>query len=159
VSGPTRATEAEGEYFTRPGANRWRFRGLVSDGDGGMRTVFLCRARSTAIRRQVKIRGGADPFDSAWELCFEERLATQMASTLTGRGTARSLWYEQDGKCLVCGQPLTLDEGWHIHHLLWRSHEGTDLIDNLVLLHPNCHRQVHSEGLVVRKTVSREGRS
>ena len=31
-------------------------------------------------------------------------------------------------------------------------------IDNLVLLHPNCHRQVHSEGMVLNKTASREGR-
>jgi 5-methylcytosine-specific restriction endonuclease McrA len=44
-------------------------------------------------------------------------------------------------------------------HLLWRSHGGTELIANLVLLHPNCHRQVHSEGLVVEKFASREGRS
>ena len=48
---------------------------------------------------------------------------------------------------------------WHIHHLLWRSKGGSDSIENLVLLHPNCHRQVHSEGLVVNKTASREGRS
>ncbi len=147
------------KYFSRPGDHSWCFRGTVPDGDGGSRTTFLYGARSTAIRRHVKIQGTANPYDPAWELYFEERLATQMASTLTGRGTARYLWYEQDGKCLVCAQPLTLDEGWHVHHLLWRSHGGTDEIDNLVLLHPNCHRQVHSEGLVVEKTASREGRS
>ena len=111
------------------------------------------------IRRHVKIRGEANPYDPAWELYFEERLAAQMASTLTGRGTARYLWVEQDGKCLVCGQPLTLEAGWHMHHLLWRAHGGDDHVDNLVLLHPNCHRQVHSEGLVVNKAASREGRS
>ena len=70
---------------------------------------------------------------------------------LPGRGTARYLWLEQEGKCRVCDQALTLEEGWHVHHLLWRVHGGTDAIDNLVLLHPNCHRQVHSEGLVVNK--------
>jgi RNA-directed DNA polymerase len=54
---------------------------------------------------------------------------------------------------------LTLEEGWHVHHLLWRSRGGADTVDNLVLLHPNCHRQVHREGLVVDQTASREGRS
>jgi hypothetical protein len=34
-----------------------------------------------------------------------------------------------------------------------------DLIENLVLLHANCHRQVHSEGLVVGKPAYREVRS
>ena len=72
-----------------------------------------------------------------------------MASTLVGRGRARYLWLEQDGKCLVCGQALTLAEGWQVHHLRWRAHGGNDTVDNLILLHVNCHRQVHSEGLVV----------
>ena len=85
--------------------------------------------------------------------------AVPKSSFWSGHGIARYLWLEQDGKCLICGQPLTLEEGWHVHHLLWRVHGGTDLVDNLVLLHPNCHRQVHSEGLVVEKAASREGRS
>jgi hypothetical protein len=39
-----------------------------------------------------------------------------------------------------------------------RTLGGTDPIDNVVLLHTNCHRQVDGEGLVVEKTASREGR-
>jgi RNA-directed DNA polymerase len=147
------------QYFTRPGAGRWRFRGVVTDKDGGTHPVALFQARSLPIRRHVKLRSDANPYDPAWELYFEERLAAQMASTLTGQGTARYLWLEQDGKCLVCDQPLTLEEGWHAHHLRWRSRGGTDAIDNLVLLHPNCHRQLHRGELVVEKTASREGRS
>jgi RNA-directed DNA polymerase len=146
------------KYFTGRADDPWRFRGTIRDEDGGFHTVFLVRARDTPIRRHVKIRGAANPYDPAWELYFEERLAHQMASSLTGRGTVRYLWLEQDGHCLVCGQPLTLAEGWHVHHLLWRAHGGTDLLDNLLLVHPNCHRQVHSEGLVVEKSASREGR-
>ena len=147
------------KYFTRRGDGRWRFHGTVTDREGGHHTVLLFRARSVSIRRHVKIQGTANPYDPSWELYFEERLATQMASTLTGRGTARYLWLEQNGKCPICGQPLTLEEVWHVHHLLWRTHGGTDEIDNVVLLHPNCHRQIHSEGLVVVKSASREGRS
>jgi RNA-directed DNA polymerase len=146
------------KYFTRPGDSRWRFRGTVLDQEGGHHTVLLVRARSTTIRRHVKVRGDANPYDPSWELYFEERLATQMASTLQGRGTAQYLWLEQHGKCPVCGQPLTLELGWHVHHLRWRTHGGTDTMDNLVLLHPNCHRHVHSGGSVVAKTASREGR-
>jgi len=64
-----------------------------------------------------------------------------------------------DMKCLVCAEALTLASGWHVHHLRWRVHGGDDSIENLVLLHPNCHRQVHRKGLVVEKSASREGRS
>jgi RNA-directed DNA polymerase len=127
------------------------------------RTVWNAKELRQGSERLCATDGQIDdhspnPYDPAWELYFEERLAMQMASTLTGRGTARYLWLEQDGKCLVCGQLLTLEAGWHMHHLLWRSHGGGHDADNLVLLHPNCHRQVHSEGLVVNKAVSREGR-
>jgi RNA-directed DNA polymerase len=152
------AAWVKAKYFAHPGGSGERFRGTVTDQRGGQHPVWLFQAGAMPIRRHVKIRGEANPYDPAWELYFEERLGTQMASTLTGRGTARYLWLEQDGKCLVCGQPLTLEAGWHMHHLLWRSHGGGHDADNLVLLHPNCHRQVHSEGLVVNKAVSREGR-
>jgi RNA-directed DNA polymerase len=145
-------------YFTPRDDGRWHFRGTVRDEDGSHHTVFLVQARSISIRRHVKIQGAANPYDPAWELYFEERVATQLASTRFGRGTARYLWLEQDGTCLVCGQPLTLEAEWHLHHLLWRCHGGGDQLDNLVLLHPNCHRQVHRQGLVVAKTASREGR-
>ena len=84
------------------------------------------------------------------------------ASVLFDNGaaiTSSNYCDQQNGQCLVCSQPLTLAEGWHVHHLLWRAFGGDDNIDNLVLLHPNCHRQLHSEGLVVEKFASREGRS
>lgn len=131
-------------YFTRPDDSHWCFRGTVRDQEGGHHTVLLVRASATVIQRHVKVRGTANPYDPAWELYFEERLANQMTNTLTGHGTARYLWLELHGKCLVCGQPLTLTEGWHVHHLRWSAHGGDDSIDNLVLLHSNCHRQVHS---------------
>jgi RNA-directed DNA polymerase len=147
------------KYFARAPDGSWRYRGTVPDKEGSPHPVLLVQARSTAIRRHVKVRGDANPYDPAWELYFEERLAAQMAGTLTGRGTARYLWLEQAGKCLVCDQPLAPEEGWHVHHLCWRAHGGDDTVDNRVLLHPNCHRQVHSEGVVVNKAASREGRS
>jgi RNA-directed DNA polymerase len=148
----------ESRYFTRADGGR-TFHGQVRDARGGTHPVFLLRAGAVGIRRHVKIRRDANPYDPGWELYFEERLTAQMASKQTGRGTARYLWLEQDGKCLVCGQPLALGEGWQIHHLLWRSHGGDATVENLVLLHPNCHRQVHSQRWVVNKTASREGRS
>lgn len=146
-------------YFTQPGDPHWRFRGTVTAENGSKYTVRLVRARALRIRRHVKIQGPANPYDPRWELYFEERLATQMAGTLRGRGRAHWLWVEQAGRCLVCDQALTLEGCWHVHHLRWRSLGGSDTVDNLVLLHPNCHRQVHREGLVVAKPASREGRS
>jgi RNA-directed DNA polymerase len=121
------------KYFTGPGDGRWRFRGTVIDEEGRPHIVFLTRAQDTRIRRHVKVKGDANPYDPAWELYFEERLTAHMASTLTGRGTVRYLWLRQNGKCLVCGQPLTLADGWHVHHLRWRAHGGNGAAYNLGL--------------------------
>jgi RNA-directed DNA polymerase len=146
------------KYFPRGGGRDWVFTGELPSKEGPPHPVHRTEAAHVRIRRHVKIQGAANPYDPAWESYFGERLTFQMGETLTGQGATRYLWLEQDGHCLVCGQPLTPETGWHHHHLLWRSHGGRDTVDNLVLRHPNCHHQVHRKGLVVAKAASREGR-
>jgi len=62
-----------------------------------------------------------------------------------------SLWKNQDGICPVCQQRIDDETKWHQHHITWKVHGGKDTLDNLVLLHPNCHGQVHSLKLEVEK--------
>ena len=90
-------------------------------------------------------------YDPAWEPYFEERLGVKMAGTLAGRWTLRLLWKEQGGICPVCNQKITTVTGWHNHHIVWRTHGGKDTIENRVLVHPNCHQQIHSQELDVGK--------
>jgi RNA-directed DNA polymerase len=147
------------KYFKQVGTRSEVFVGTVYDRDGKAYPIGLKKAGSVQIRRHARIRSEANPYDPAWEPYFEERLQAKMAETLTGKWCVRSLWGEQGGNCPVCGQKLTEEDGWQMHHLRWRVHGGDDNLDNLVLLHPNCHRQVHSQGMVVKKSASREGRS
>jgi RNA-directed DNA polymerase len=146
------------KYFPRAGKREWAFTGELPSKEGPPHKVHLCEAAFVRVERHVKIMGAANPYDPAWEEYFEERLAFRMKYTLTGQRITRILWNEQAGKCLRCGEPLTPETGWQHHHVIWRVHGGSDSIDNLVLLHPNCHRQVHNKGLVVAKAASREGR-
>src|SRR2546427_12524760 len=55
------------------------------------------------------------------------------------------------GTCPVCTQPITHLTGWHNHHIVSKTMGGTDRAENRVLMHPNCHRQVHAKGLTVSK--------
>ena len=78
-------------------------------------------------------------------------LGVKMTGTLAGRWTLRLLWKEQGGICPVCNQKITTVTGWHNHHIVWRTHGGKDTIENRVLVHPNCHQQIHSQELDVGK--------
>jgi RNA-directed DNA polymerase len=82
---------------------------------------------------------------------FEERLGDKMKDNLSGRRKLLYLWEEQNGICPVCNQKITELMAWHNHHIVWRSKGGSDKAENRVLLHPNCHRQVHSRGIYVGK--------
>ena len=74
-------------------------------------------AAGVKILRWVKIRSAANPYDPEWELYLEERSAWKLTHTLAGRGRIEYLWKEQEGRCLVCGQILQVEEeAWHIHH-------------------------------------------
>lgn len=139
------------KYFRTQGRRRWALTGEMAGGTGAPRTVRLFSALRVSIRRHIKVRATANPYDPAWELYFEERLGATMKQVLTGERRYGHLWDEQGGRCPVCRQPITPRTGWHLHHRVWRSKGGSDRADNQVLLHPNCHRQVHGQGLAVGK--------
>jgi RNA-directed DNA polymerase len=138
-------------YFRSEGENHWVFFGDVRGSKGTRHDVRLFRASSVPIRRHTKIKGEANPYDPQWEPYFEARQGVRMARNLKGRRYLLRLWKEQDGLCGVCHQRITQLTGWHSHHLVWRTHGGSDRAENRVLLHPNCHAQVHSQGLTVVK--------
>jgi RNA-directed DNA polymerase len=141
-------TKAKGwvaqKYFRTRRRRHWIFFGQQAGHE-----LELFRAGDVPIQRHVKIRGAANPYDPQWEVYFEERLRVKMAHDLKGRRQMLYLWRQQDGLCPVCHQKITRLTGWHNHHIIWRTHGGSDTADNRVLLHPNCHRQVHSQSFDV----------
>ena len=137
--------------FTRVAHNHWVFFGTTTTSQGKTQEHRLLRLAYTPIKRHVKVKAEANPYDPAWERYFEARLGVKMADTLQGRRSLLYLWREQSGRCPVCAQLITQLTGWHSHHLVWRSQGGADSAANRVLLHPTCHQQVHSQGLTVAK--------
>jgi RNA-directed DNA polymerase len=138
-------------YFERFEGNNWTFCGNVREAGKPKRHVRLVQMAKTPIVRHVPIRQAANPYDPNWEIYFETRLGLKMDASLKGRRQLRALWREQEGICPVCNQKITLLTGWHNHHIVWRSHGGSDRSSKRVLLHPHCHRQLHSQGFTVAK--------
>lgn len=132
------------KYFQTVGYRHWVFSGEIDGPEGKPKTVRLIAAALVPIERHVAIREDANPYDPAWETYFERRLGVTMAATLKGRRTLLYLWKRQHGRCPHCRQPITRITGWENHHRVWRSHGGGDQAANRELLHPTCHRQLHS---------------
>ena len=74
-----------------------------------------------------------------------------MSGKLGYRKQVLGLYQPQGGRCVHCGAPTTWESGWHDHRIVHRSNAGSDALDNRVLVHPNCHAQVHQAlGLIQR---------
>jgi hypothetical protein len=48
----------------------------------------------------------------------------------------------ENNKCQICGKDYD-DNGWHLHHIKQRKDGGTDRVDNLALVHEQCHKDFH----------------
>jgi len=134
------------KYFKRVGLDNWVFFG---EHKGKERQLF--NIGKVPIKRHIAVRAAANPFDPTWEMYFEQRLGRKMTETLEGRDQLLRLWKAQAGICPICQQKITAETGWHNHHIQERVYGGEDKDENRVLLHPVCHRQVHTEHLSVEK--------
>ena len=144
------------KYFGTHGRRTWTFQGGVTV-RGERRTARLFYATDVRVKRHVKVKGKANPYDPAWESYFEHRLDAKMTDPLAGRRHLLCLWKRQRGVCPGCEQRITLETGWHSHHVVWKVHGGGDGTDNRVLRHPNCHRQVHGLECGARSRVPNRG--
>jgi RNA-directed DNA polymerase len=147
------AEKVKQKYFHQTERGRdWCFFGRK-----GEKKATLTKAMDVKIKRHVKIRGLANPYAPEWEAYLESRQHKLTAQNSKGRGRTFSLRKEQKGLCPVCRQRIDENTKWHSHHIIQKVYGGKDTLDNLVLLHPNCHRQVHSLKSKVEKPDFQKG--
>jgi RNA-directed DNA polymerase len=146
-------------YFPPDGHRQWVFTGKLLTRKGQSYPIRLMTAAQVRIIRYVKIQSAANPYDPTWELYLEARWVWQLTQTQAGRSQIEDLWKRQEGRCLACSQPLRIaDHDCHIHHRIWRTRGGSRAMDNLELLHANCHRQIHAQAGRTETAASRRGR-
>ena len=95
------------KYFAQHSGQDWSFFGEMWDDDGPR----LLRASSTPIKRHIKVKGDANPYDPAYETYFEQREEAHMRELFRGTRILRFLWYEQRGLCPVCHTKITRRDG------------------------------------------------
>lgn len=147
------------KYFRSKHTYRSGFYGILKNKDGSQRTLRLLKPNKIPITRHVKVKAEANPFKPTWERYFEKRLDAKMAAEWKGQRSLLHLWQSQNGTCPLCQDKITTSTGWENHHIIYKVYGGPDTFDNRVLLHPTCHKQVHSLGLSVLKPRPTTGRS
>jgi len=100
---------------------------------------------SPALKSQkhLKIRANANPYDEQWAFNFKTREKKLKLKRMYGLRARVS--HKQQGVCTCCKQPLNLKQAIELHHK--DGNKTHNEIDNLVLLHLNCHRPVHHSKL------------
>ncbi|KJV79875.1 HNH endonuclease family protein [Rickettsia hoogstraalii str. RCCE3] len=104
--------------------------------------LYLWKLQWTAIKRHILVKGKASPDNPALKEYWQKRQASKPKYFFK---TRQILWRRQEGKCLVCLDSIDNGENVQVHHKILKRCGGTDHINNLCLLHTNCHRQVHSK--------------
>lgn len=130
-------------YYLRQGNRNWIFGTRTTGKDEKEKVMKLVCASNTPIRRHIKIKGTANPYHPECEHYFEERWQRSMKEELRSKRML-SLWIAQQGRCATCGEKISKETGWNLHHIQPRCEGGKDTLTNLALLHPNCHRQLHN---------------
>ncbi|MEU0896776.1 group II intron reverse transcriptase/maturase [Streptomyces massasporeus] len=139
--------------FNKSRNDKWVF------GDRGTGT-YLPKFAWTPIVRHVMVRAGASPDDPAIQDYWANR-RRKKAPPVMGKASYQ-LAFRQKGLCSLCGTTLITGaeyepddpRGWiewfaavaktlHKHHLVYRRDGGGDSLNNLRLVHADCHRQHH----------------
>ncbi len=118
-------------WLLQPGA-LWQF---VDRRDGTV-TRRLARHRDTPIKRHIKVRGMASPFDGNLRYWARRLKDHPLTDNTTSRLLAR-----QKGLCPHCGLTFTDGDVREIDHLIPTSQGGNDTLANKQVLHRHCHDQ------------------
>ena len=141
------------KYWRSVGDRNWVFAVDFVKKDGDKGVMELYSLAGTAIERHKKIKGEFNPYDPQWEAYGETLRQERMLRHMRYRKEWARLFSDQRGLCALCGYEMDMETGWHDHHIEYRVAGGSDALGNRVLLHPNCHAQVHSKNLQVVKPV------
>ena len=129
-----------GKYF-KPNHRSQVFFGTEDDG----RKSFIFRLSELPIKRHTPILSSANPFDPEYEQYFENRHVQKWNSKSGNRKLKIvRLFARQKGKCPVCSEMIADNSDVHVHFIKSLLGGGNETYDNMLLLHPNCHRQIHS---------------
>jgi RNA-directed DNA polymerase len=137
------------KYFHIVGGKNWTF--AFRNGDTAL---MLRKHGDTEIKRHVKVKGKASPYDGNWVYWSIRRGENPEVSTRVA-----ILLKKQKGKCAFCGLYFKDGDSLEVDHIVPKSKGGKDEYKNLQLLHRHCHdTKTVSDGSFGTKSTCNSGK-
>jgi len=128
------------KYFTTTG-RKWVFKDET--GDKKIRIMPLIPiVRFVKIKSSMRVHASNKETREYWQKRVYTNALSQVYTIMIER-----LMKSQKGICPCCGDPITRDDiadsRIHAHHMLPRSKGGSEKLNNLRLIHQDCHVHTH----------------
>ena len=127
------------KYFTTTG-RKWAFKDEI--GNTVMNMASIPIVRYVMIKKDMRVHANDNETKEYWQKRVYTNALNQVYSI-----KVEKLIKTQKGICPSCGNPITgediAEKKVHAHHMLPRSKGGSEKLNNLRLLHQNCHVLVH----------------
>lgn len=117
------------KYFHTVGGYKWTF-----STRNGKTALILRKHSDTDIKRYVKVKGKASPFDGDWLYWSARKGNHPEVSTRVA-----TLLKKQKGKCTFCGNYFKDGDSLEVDHIIPKSIGGKNEYKNWQLLHRHCH--------------------
>lgn len=117
------------KYFKTVEGNNWVFSSRE-----GKKPLTLIQHSSTAIKRYVKVKGVASPYDGDWVYW-----STRMGNHPEVSTRVALLLKRQKGKCPYCKNYFKDGDSTEVDHVVPTSLGGKNAYNNWQLLHRHCH--------------------
>lgn len=141
------------KYFCKIENTNWIFCYKI----GNKVVDSLFRISYVTIKRHLLHTSG-NPFDPENYDSYKVRTKYLTNNFISTSKTKSKLLSRQKGICPVCNISLLNNEELHMHHVKPKSLHGSHKLNNLLLLHKDCHRQVeYSTDIALRAAFVKDG--
>jgi RNA-directed DNA polymerase len=127
------------KYFKANKGRNWVF---TSDSDKEGSQLHLFRAAQIKIKRHIKVKQDANPFDPKWEIYYERKELSKFKGKKEGKFL--NLPPPDELLCALCKKSILPNSSWEYHFKQPWMHGGQCQGHNLTHAHTECHERLHA---------------
>ena len=136
----------QNSYYTTVDKDQWVPYATITDRTGKTKKLHLINiAKDIPIIRYVKVKGTNSPLDPELTDYWVKRNSSLGKTRFAQGSKYQTIYKKQKGICPICGEHITLEDEFELHHILPVKDGGTNENKNLIFLHKECHKAQHKK--------------